>query len=146
MNIKRLLLAILAVFVGVFATDFLIHAVWLKPDYVASASLWRPEADSMNYFPILLLGQLLAVVTFVVLWAQDFAAKQCLKCACLFGLFMGLFGQATTLILYAVQPLPPGIAVKWFLAGLAQGVLMGVLAFFVYKPKPETSASSARPV
>jgi hypothetical protein len=145
MNFKRLPLTILVLFVGVFATDFLIHAVWLKPDYVASASLWRAEADSMNYFPLLMLGQLLAVVTFAVLWALGFAARRCLKSACLFGLLMGLFSQATTLITYAVQPLPPGIAVKWFLAGLGQGVLMGVLAFFVYKPKPETSGSSARP-
>ena len=50
---------------------------------------------------------------------------------------MGLFSQATTLITYAVQPFPASLAVKWFLAGVVQGVLMGLLVFFVYKPKPE---------
>jgi len=35
------------------------------------------------------------------------------------------------------QPLLANLAVKWFISGLAQGVLMGVLVFFVYKPKLE---------
>jgi len=48
-----------------------------------------------------------------------------------------LFGQATTLITYAVQPLPAEVASKWFGADLAQGVLMGLLLFVYYKPKLE---------
>jgi hypothetical protein len=44
--------------------------------------------------------------------------------------------DSTSLITYAVQPFPAGIAVKWFLSGVAQGVLLGLLVFFVYKPKP----------
>jgi hypothetical protein len=51
---------------------------------------------------------------------------------------MGLFSQAYTLLMYAVEPLPGSLAVKWLIAGLVQGVLVGVLVFFVYKPKPET--------
>jgi hypothetical protein len=48
---------------------------------------------------------------------------------------MGLFTQANTLITYAVQPLPGGIAVKWFVSGAVQGVLLGLLVHCVYKPK-----------
>ena len=137
MNPKRLVLAIVAVFVGVWVTDFLIHGVWLQNTYKETMSLWRPEAEMKSHFGWLMLGQFLAAATFVVLWAKGFAATACIRCACLYGLFMGLFSQANTLITYAVQPLPPDIAVKWFMAGVAQGVLMGVLVFFVYKPKPD---------
>lgn len=43
-NPKRLTLAFLAVFAGLFGTDYLIHSVWLKSDYdQASYYLWRPE-------------------------------------------------------------------------------------------------------
>ena len=48
---------------------------------------------------------------------------------------MGLFSQANTLITYAVQPIPPGLAMKWFVSGAAQGVVLGMLVFLVYKPK-----------
>ena len=45
MNFKRLVLAIVVAFIFIFATDFLIHAVWLKQDYLATRKLWRPEAE-----------------------------------------------------------------------------------------------------
>ena len=48
---------------------------------------------------------------------------------------MGVFSQTMTLITFVVQPLPPGLAVKWIGAGLAQGVLMGVLVHCL-RPKP----------
>jgi hypothetical protein len=32
MNTKRLILSIVAIFIGVFATDYVIHEVWLKAE------------------------------------------------------------------------------------------------------------------
>ena len=137
MNPTRLIVAILIVFVGIFASDFVIHGVWLKSDYAASASLWRPEAEMQKFMGWLMLGQLLAAITSTTLYAKGFADKACPVCAVMFGLFMGLFMQANTFITYAVQPIPAGIAVKWFVAGIVQGALLGLLLFFAYKPKPD---------
>ena len=136
MNTKRLLLSIVVVFVGIFASDFLIHGVWLKSDYAASTGLWRPEAEMQKFMGWLMLGQLLAAITATTLYAKGFAEKGSRACAVMFGLFMGLFMQANTLITYAVQPLPGNLAVKWFVAGTAQGLLLGLLLSVVYKPKP----------
>ena len=137
MNPKRLVLAIVAVFAGIFVTDFLIHAVWLRQNYLDTANLWRTEDDMNKHFGYLLFGQFLAAVAFVMLWARGFAAISHLRCAVLYGLFMALFSQAHTIISYAVQPLPGIIPLKWFIAGVIQGVLLGLLVFFVYKPKSE---------
>ncbi len=136
MNPKRVILAIVAVFAGIWITDFLIHAVWLKNDYAATMSLWRPEAEMQKNMGWLMLGQFLAAVSFVVIYAAGFGERRCLKAALSFGLLMALFGQAATLINYAVMPLPGSIAVKWFAAAVVQGSLIGLLVFFVYKPKP----------
>ena len=136
MNPKRLILAIIAVFAGVFATDFLIHHVWLMGDYKASASLWRPENEMGGHIGWLFGGELLAAVAFVMIYAKGFADKACPLCAVMFGLFMALFSQANTLISYAVQPLPGNLAAKWVVAAVAQGILIGLIVFFVYKPKP----------
>ena len=136
MNPKRLILAIVAVFVGVWVTDFLIHGVWLQSTYKETMSLWRPEAEMKSHMGWLMLGQFLIAVSFVVIWSKGFPATASLCGSCLYGLFMGLFSQATTLITYAVQPFPASLAVKWFVAGVVQGVLLGVLVFFVGKPKP----------
>jgi hypothetical protein len=84
----------------------------------------------------LMLGQFLATVTFVVIWSKGFPATSTLGGSCLYGLFMGLFGQAGTCITYAVQPIPGDLIAKWFVSGLAQGVLMGAIVWLVGKPKP----------
>jgi len=136
MNPKRLVLAIVAVFVGVWVSDFLIHGVWLQPTYKETMNLWRSEEEMTAHMGWMLLGQFLIAATFVVLWAKGFAAEATLRCACLYGLFMGLFSQAMTLIFYVVEPLPGHLAAKWFIAGIIQSILMGVLVHFAYKPKP----------
>jgi hypothetical protein len=143
MSPKRLVLAIVAVFIATFATNFLIHEIWMKSDYAATMSLWRPATDVQKYFPFLLLGQFLFAVAFVVIWSKGFPAVSTLGGTCLYGITMALFSQAETLVLYAVQPLPAHIAVKWFLAGLVQGVVLGVVVFFVGKPAPAAPARTA---
>jgi hypothetical protein len=143
MNLKRLLIAIVAVFAFTWVTDFLIHSVWLMPDYRATASLWRPETEMGHYFGWLLLGQLLWSATFVTLWAKGFADKACLVCAVMFGLFMGLFFEANTLVAYFSQPLPGSIAVKWFVANVVQAVLSGLVVFFTYKAPPAKDAAKS---
>lgn len=136
MNIQRLLLTILAGFAFLFASDFLIHGVWLAPTYKATAELWRPEADMQSYFPWILVGEFLCAAMFVIIWAQGFADRASVRCAIVYGLMLGLFSQATTLIDYAVMPLPGRLAAQWLAAGLAQAILLGLLTCFIYKPHP----------
>jgi hypothetical protein len=130
-------------FVAVFLTNFLIHGVWLQSTYKETMNLWRTEPEMNARFVWMLLGQFMFAATFTVIWAAGFAERQCAGCACFFGILMALFSQALTLINYVVMPLPPSLAVKWFVAGIAQGVLMGLLVYSVYKPKPVESKSTA---
>ncbi len=139
MNITRLVIAIVVGFIVVFATDFLIHAIWLQPDYNATKELWRPEAEMNARFPWMLAAQLLATMTFVLIWALGFAARGTIGLACVYGLLAGLMVQATTIITYVVSPFPPGLALKWFVSGLLQAILLAVVTFFVYKPAPVAS-------
>ena len=139
MNPIRLLLAIVAVFAGVWVTDYLVHEIWLKSIYQANAALWRPETDIEAHIGWLFLGQFLFTLTFVWIWATGFATRRTLARACIYGVAMGVFRQAYTFILYAVQPLPKDLAVKWVFVGIAQGLLMGLLVL-VYKSKPSAPA------
>lgn len=137
MNIKSLIISIIVVFVVISATDMLIHGVWLSSLYGATKELWRPEAEmgSGKYMAWIHAAHLLAAITFTTLWAVGFAANAKITCGVKFGLFMALFGQTHTLISYAVEPFPLEIIWKWFVSGAVQGVILGVVVFFVYKPK-----------
>ena len=136
MSTRRLILAIVVVFVGVWLTNFLIHGLWLQSTYKETMNLWRTEDEMRTHMGWLMLGQLLFATIFAVIWSKGFPVTASLGGSCLYGLCMGLFSQASTLVDYAVQPLPSSLAVKWFVAGLAQGVFLGILIFFVGKPKP----------
>ena len=140
MKPTRLILAVVAVFVGVWLTDFLIHGVWLQSTYKETASLWRPEAEMQSHMGWLFLGQFVLSVVFVVIWSKGFPATASLCGSAWYGTFMGLAKQANTLVTYAVQPLPANLAVKWFVSGLVQGALMGLLLYFVARPKSAQAA------
>jgi hypothetical protein len=141
MNTKRLLLAILATFFTIFATDFLIHGVWMSPIYKANMTLWRSDDEMQTRMGWLIAGQLLAAVTFVLIWAKGFAQAATMKGAVIYGLLMGLLGQSYTFITYAVQPKTQEIVWKWFISGVLQGVVVGIVTFLVYKPTPRTADS-----
>lgn len=106
MNFLRLLLAIVAAFVFVFATDFLIHAFWLVPDYNATKELWRPDAEMTARFPWMVGAHLLIAIAFVMIWALGFADRGSAGLACGYGLLIGLLVQATSIITYVVSPSP----------------------------------------
>lgn len=137
MNIKRLILAIVVAFIFIFATDFLIHGVWLGPDYKATEHLWRPEAEMRARFAWMLTAQLLTAITFVLIWAMGFAARGTLGLACTYGFLIGLAVQVTTIVTYVVSPFPAKLALKWICSGLVQSIVLGAVIFFVYKPSSE---------
>jgi hypothetical protein len=135
MNIKRLVFAIIAAWVVLFATDFLIHDLWLGPLYQATKPLWRPETEMHTHICWMFLAQFIIVTTFVIIWAKGFAGRG-MGAAVSFGLLMGLFQQTWAIILFVVMPLPGELAVKWFLGGLVQAVVLGIVTSLVYKLEP----------
>jgi len=85
-------------------------------------------------------AQLLTVITFVLLWTR-WAETARLGCAVGFGLLMGMFSGVWAIVLYVILPMPGAIAAKWFLAGIVQCVLLGVVTFYVYKPAASGTAN-----
>jgi hypothetical protein len=134
MNIPRLIAAVIVGFLLVWGTDFLIHGVWLKPAYEASRILWRTEADMTARIAWLFGGEFLFAATFVLIWAKGFAATGGLHTAVVFGILMGILNQTYSMVMYTVIPLPGELAIKWFCAGVAEAVLLGIVTFYVYKP------------
>ncbi len=135
MNMKRLLLAFVVAYVVLFATDFLIHHVWLGPDYAATQQIWRPEADMKGRMMWMIGGQVLMVIAFVLLWTR-WADTARVSCAFGFGLLMGAFSGVWAIVLYVILPMPGALAAKWFFAGIVQCILIALVTFFVYKPAP----------
>ena len=111
----------------------------MTPDYRATQQLWRTDAEMTSRMGWMLCAQLLFVITFVIVWAKGSASSTAkISCAAGYGLLMGLFSGVWALIMYVVVPMPGSIAVKWFFAGIAQTILLGLVTFWMYKPSAQT--------
>jgi len=82
MNSRRLLLAIVTVFIATFATDYLIHGLWLESAYTKTIELWRSDPEILLNTPWLMGGQLLTAIVMVGIWAMAFAEGAGLRRAC----------------------------------------------------------------
>ncbi|MCE9518727.1 MAG: hypothetical protein K8R87_04080 [Verrucomicrobia bacterium] len=135
MNPKRILLALVAAFVAIGATDFLIHDLWLKSIYAMDAGrLWRAEADMKSHMHGYFIGQFLVAIAFTMLWVRIALGGAGIQCAIGLGVFMGLAYSGSAAIQWAVLPLPDGLLTKWIISGIAQSIFVGLVLFFVYKP------------
>lgn len=138
MNIPRLVAAVVVAYLVILGTDILIHGFWLRPDYEATKSIWRPEAEMNSLMYGMYIAQAIAAVTFVLIWALGFAGGGIGK-GVLFGLLMGLFQQIWAIVNWVIIPMPCELATKWFVSGLAQAILIGIATALIYRPRAATT-------
>jgi hypothetical protein len=131
-NVKKGVLAILAVFAYIFLTDILIHGFALKGMYAATASAWRPEAEMQSNMLWMCIGQFIMAKYFVWIFAKGYEGKGLMEGA-RFGTLMGLFVVGTYFVQYAVQPLTFELLAAWAILGTVQSIGAGVVAALVYR-------------
>src|SRR4030095_8877913 len=120
MNMKRFVLACLAVFGFVFLYNWGLHGVLLKDTYAKTASLWRPPSEMGTYFFWLLAGQLIMSVVFCLIYTRAESRKQAVGFAAGYGIAIGVMGAGQNLILYAVQPMPFNLIGAWIIGAIVQ--------------------------
>jgi len=129
--LKRIVLAVLAVFVAWSVLDFVIHGVILGSTYKETAQLWRPmEQMKMGLMHVVVL---IASVVFVSLYAC-FVGKKSVARGIAFGLIFGLgVGISMGYGTYAVQPIPCKIAFTWFAGTVVETTIAGLLTGLIVK-------------
>ena len=126
---KRIVLAVLAVFIAWSVLDFVIHGIILRSTYEATAELWRPM-DEMKMG--LMHGiMMVSAIAFTLIYALLVEAKSVasgLLYGSLYGIGVGIgMGYGT----YCVMPLPHVLALAWFLGTVFElavgGLLLGLI-------------------
>lgn len=132
MNVKRFVFASLAVFVVGMILDFIIHNVILMEAYEALASIWRADMNSLMW--IMYVGSFIFAFLFVYIFTKGYEGKgimEGVRYGLIIGLLMlltGVFGQ------YAMYPLPFNLIIQWFVFGMIEFIIFGVVAAVIYKP------------
>ena len=133
MNVKKLLLAALAVFVTFQVLDFVIHNLILSADYEASMQLWRP--NMMDLMWLMTISSALFSIAFVYVFAKGYSGKGILE-GIRFGLIFGFIISVIGILnQYIVYPIPIELTIKWIVFGLIEFLVAGIVVSLVYKPK-----------
>lgn len=138
-NKKACIISVVAVTLFLMAYGWLVHGVVLKPDYDATASMWRSEEEMQQFFPFCMLFP----IAFAMIYTCLFKKFQKGLIACCpeagntccpiksggmcFGLKLGLLLGLLMAQGYMWLPIPLSLAVKWFVAGLVEGLGVGII-------------------
>ena len=132
MNVKRYFLASVAVFVTGMVLDQLIHNVILKATYESLKHLWRPDMDSLMWIaPV--IGVIWSFL-FTYIFIKGYEGKGIME-GVRFGAVIGLFTSIPMAYgTYMMIAIPYSLAFQWFVYGLIENILLGIVVAAVYKP------------
>ena len=128
---KKLILAVVAVFIAWSILDFIFHGLLLRSTYEATANLWRPM-DQMNML-LMYFVTLVFTVCFVLIYGLLVGQKSLasgIRFGALFGLATGIsmgFGS------YSYMPIPLTLAWSWFLGSWLEAIVAGAIVGAIVK-------------
>ncbi|MGD0021714.1 MAG: hypothetical protein ABSC54_05365 [Smithellaceae bacterium] len=132
MNVKRFVWGSIAVFIAFEIMDFIVHGVILKSAYEALAPLWRP--DMMSLLWIFHVGSLILAFLFTYIFVKGYESKGILE-GVRYGIIIGLFANIPYgFYEYAMYPLPLCLCLQWFIYGMIEFIIGGIIAAGIYKP------------
>jgi len=134
-NIKKLILPAIVIFIFFEASDFVIHHVLLGPIYEKLINVWRP--DMMAKMWIMHLATVVYSFLFVYIFSKGYKGRGLIE-GLRYGIVIGFFMYfVNALNSYVIYPLPYSLAIHWFVYGMIQAVLAGIIVALVYRPKKE---------
>ena len=137
MNWKKFSLAFVAAFIFMFLFEWLFHGKFLRATYMETPGLWRQAADYNSHFYLLVIGEAIIVLMFVMIFAVCCGGRGMGGGAGL-GIMLAILYIGASLITYAVQPLPTKLIVFWSIGGLIEYAIAGAIIGATYKSSPSS--------
>lgn len=135
MNTKKMIIAVIAVFILLEATNFLVHNVILSKTYEGLANVFRSIEEMNRLMWRMLIADLVWSFFFVFIFIKGYQNKGLLE-GVRYGVYIALFMNFVAAVAqnYA-YPIPYTLALQWFIYGSIQSILLGVVTALIYKPK-----------
>src|SRR5205809_7064467 len=133
---KRFIVAFIAAYIFIFFWGWLLNGVLLKDIYTQTPNLWRSQSEMMSLFHWIIIGQVLVVFAFVMIYASGFAGGGVIAGIKL-GFLLEIAAIGMRLGFYAVQPIPGRLILYGSIGGLVEMVIVGAMVGAIYKPASE---------
>jgi hypothetical protein len=134
---KKLWIAFVAVFVVMSVLSFVIHGVLLTSTYSLEevAKIMRPETEMMGMMWIYYVVYLISSFVITLIFSKGYEGKGIAE-GMRYGLYIGLL-LATPMAYasYAMYPMPYSLSLQWFIYGMIEYVIIGIVLSMVYGKK-----------
>ena len=139
-NKKGWILSALTVAVAYFLMDMFFHHKCLGGLYQANLNLFRPMEESKTLMPYMYVGYLLFGLLFSCIYTKGYeASKAGWQQGLRYGFWLGLLYWGARLLLeYPFCPMPDALFKGWFLIGMTEFVVLGLLTGLIYKDASAT--------
>lgn len=134
----RWLMATMAVFIFIFAFEYLYHGIFLVPTYEATASLWRPMIEMEAMFPFCLATKLAFSILLVWIFSKNYEGKGITE-GLRYGIMLGLLIGVLDFRGYMYLPISVELALAWLGGGILTGLGAGVILSLTFKPCKKAS-------
>lgn len=132
--IRKFAIAWVLVFIVWMAGSFVVHATLLHDDYARLQMMFRTDAESAPYFPLMLLAHVMLSGAFTFIYVRGREAKPWLGQGLRFGLIIALLTVVPTyLIYYVVQPMPGVTVVKQIVFDSVLLLVLGAVVAYLYR-------------
>jgi hypothetical protein len=125
---KKLVLAIVAAYIVLMLTNYLVHSVWLMSDYAAIPLSHRNNAGIMHRFWAMAIGQFFFAAMFAYIYTRGRERKAWVVQGIRYGVIMTFMTVVPySLSDYVVYIVPYQLAIKWMIAGGIQLIILGLV-------------------
>jgi hypothetical protein len=127
---KKFWTGVVAVFVTLAVVEAIVNMVLLSSAYQATANLWRP----MGEMKIWVFYVVYAFIAFflTLIFSKGYEGKGITE-GVRFGFYIGmLMAVPMAYGTYASMPIPYSLALQWFLYGLIEYIIAGIVLALVY--------------
>jgi hypothetical protein len=136
---KKFIIGWIVIFVAWFLGSFLIHGLLLHPDYAQLPNLFRTDADSQKYFPLMILAHVVLSGALVWIYARGAEAKPWVAQGARFGIAVAMLTAVPNYMIYfVVQPMPGDVVIKQIVYDGVLVVILGVIVAWIYRGAAKT--------
>lgn len=139
---KKLWIGFIVIFIAMAVLNIIVHGFILSSTYQTEEvnKIMRSEAEMNSMMWIYYVVYIFQAFFFTLIFSKWYKGKGIIE-GVQYGCYMGLL-MATPMAYasYAMYPMPYSLALQWFIYGIIQYIIMGIIIALVYGKNPQATA------
>jgi hypothetical protein len=131
-NIKRYIVATIALFLFIFLYEGIVHGYLLLGEYLQTSTIWRDFDQMETDLPLAMCFQFALSAWLAFVFTQIYEEGG-LRKGVLFGIYFGVFAGILTASWYLWLPVPAKLGLSWFVSSILEGLGGGLVLGSIYR-------------